>query len=323
MEKSNYSILLNLIIKKNEEIKLDEKNERSTVLFFKIWRNKYLKNYILGTIKLYFANRGWHTFTLDGLNNNRNKDYFNKIILRNPIAVRSSRPEIIKVYKKPQQLPKYSIKYLKFTTRVRDSVFVIYPGFIPPSVTCLEMDKFYNFPLCKGFIPNSVTDLTLGNEFDQSIEIDDLPSSIRYLTFGSMFNKPLKKGSIPNGVLSITFGSMFDQDIEVDVIPSSCVELTFGQKFNKTFKIGSIPIGVKTLKLSIHYTKIIEPNVLPHSITNLNIGSSFYANKIRKIEKNTIPTSCVELRYRGSQFFSIDQSTIPANVNLLKYDIFT
>ncbi|EAL64867.1 hypothetical protein DDB_G0285109 [Dictyostelium discoideum AX4] len=323
MEESNYSILLNLIIKENEDIKSDEDNERSTVLFFKIWRNKYLRNYIFETIKYYLANRGWRTITLEGLNKNRFRDYFSKIILRNVLPVKSSFfPEIIEVEKKPKELPKYSIKYLKLTSRLKECVLAVRPGFIPSSVTCLELDHHYNLPLCKGIIPNSVTNLTLGNGFNQSIEIDDFPSSIKYLTFGSSFNKPLKKGSIPNGVLSITFGSLFDQDIDSDVIPSSCIELTFGQNFNRNFKIGSIPNSVKTLKLSIHYKRVIEPNVLPHSITNLNIGSSFYANKIRKIEKNTIPTSCVELRYRGSQYFSIDPSTIPPNIDLLKYDIF-
>ncbi|KAM9978229.1 hypothetical protein ACTFIY_011987 [Dictyostelium cf. discoideum] len=322
MEESNYSILLNLIIKKNEEIKSDEENERSTVLFFKIWRNKYLKTYIFETIKFYIVNRGWRTFTLETLNNNRARDYFRKVILRNVLPIRHPFMPEIEVERKPKQLPKYSIQYLKLISRLKECVLAVPPGFIPSSVTYLELDHHYNLPLCKGIIPNSVTNLIIGNGFNQSIEIEDLPSSIKYLTFGSSFNKPLKKGSIPNGVLSIIFGSLFDQDIEVGVIPSSCFELIFGQSFNKSFKSGSIPFGVKTLKLSIHYKQMIEPNVLPHSITNLNIGSSFYANKIRKIEKNTIPTSCVELRYRGSQCFSIDQSTIPPNTDLLKYDIF-
>ncbi|KAN0041672.1 hypothetical protein ACTFIV_004216 [Dictyostelium citrinum] len=332
MEIPNYSILLKFIFKK-KEIDLDEEKEKSTVLFFKIWRNTYLKNYILRIVKLYFTNGGWHTFTLESLNNNKNKDYFNKIILKNPIVVKNNSMQLGKYYNKQDeenekksqsiQLPKYSIKYLKFTTRVgKDNVVALYPGFIPSSVTCLEMDHHFNIPLSKDIIPNSVTDLTFGNEFNQSIEVGDLPSSIQKITFGNMFNKPLKKFSIPDRVISITFGIEFDQEIEVGVLPSSCVELIFGQKFNKRFKKGSIPNGVKSLKLSTQYTNPIEPNVLPPSITYINIGSSFYSNKVRKIDKNTFPGSFVEVRYRGAQDYSIDESSIPSNIKLLKYDLF-
>ncbi|KAK5580826.1 hypothetical protein RB653_000850 [Dictyostelium firmibasis] len=327
----NYSILLNLIYSENEATKLnkEEEKERSTFLFFKIWRNLYLKSYILGIIKNYFINRDWRTFTLESLNKNKNKDYFKKVILRNPIQVMDKG----KYYqKKPNndseddnlekqiQLPKNSITHLSFTTRNgKDSVFVIYPGFIPHSVTSLEMDHFYNSPLSKGLIPNSVTNLTFGSEFNQSIEVDDLPLSIQILKFGNNFNKPLKKGSIPYGVKSITFGIDFNQVIDEGVIPSSCVQLIFGQRFKKRFDIGSIPNGVKILKLPLHYREYIGSNVLPSSILDVNVGSSFYTSNITKIGNNIIPNSCIELRYRGTSSFSIDTSTIP-NVKVTKYN---
>ena len=62
-------------------------------------------------------------------------------------------------------------------------------------------------------LPTSLQNLTVGYDFNQSLERVTLPSSLQNLTFGTQFNQSLEQVILPSSLQNLIFGSQFNQSL--------------------------------------------------------------------------------------------------------------
>ena len=133
---------------------------------------------------------------------------------------------------------------------------IIYPGYIPPTVThiILTFAKNFNMKFLPGSIPHGVTHLQLGYGYNQEFSPDCLPQTLIHLELGYEYNKPLLPG----------------------IIPSTVTHLELGYKFNKELVPGSIPHNVNHLSISHDYNHKIMPDCIPPSVTHIVCGAHIF-----------------------------------------------
>lgn len=103
----------------------------------------------------------------------------------------------------------------------------LYEGYIPPSVTHLDLGLAFNHPLQSGHIPNGVMRLDLGYMFNQPLQVGHIPPSVTHLVLSDNYDLVLEKGCIPDGVTHITFGMRYNQPLQPGSIPDSVTHLVF------------------------------------------------------------------------------------------------
>lgn len=84
-------------------------------------------------------------------------------------------------------------------------------------------------------LPQSLRTLTLGHQFNQSLEAVNFPCGLQSLTFGDQFNQSLEDVRFPDGLQTLSFGSNFNQSLDgiskiiqgVMELDGTCCFLTF------------------------------------------------------------------------------------------------
>ena len=97
-------------------------------------------------------------------------------------------------------------------------------------------------------MPQTVEHLTLGSEFNDSLENVTLPSSLQTLTFGRKFNQSLAQVTLPSSLQTLTFGWCFNQSLAHVTLPSSLQTLTLGGDFNQSLEHVTLPSSLQTLR---------------------------------------------------------------------------
>jgi hypothetical protein len=70
-------------------------------------------------------------------------------------------------------------------------------------------------------LPKSLRNLTLGWDFNRSLEHVNFPSGLQSITFGVNFNQSLEETHLPNGLRTLILGEMFNQSLDRVTLPSS------------------------------------------------------------------------------------------------------
>ena len=98
--------------------------------------------------------------------------------------------------------------------------------------------------------------LNFSDDFDRTIQRNDLPPTIEIVYFGSNFNnggQPLEAGVLPNSIQFLLFGNSFNnggQPIGVNVLPNRLRRLHLGLEFTnggRPFEVGFLPDSLRTL----------------------------------------------------------------------------
>ncbi|KAM9999919.1 hypothetical protein ACTFIZ_008376 [Dictyostelium cf. discoideum] len=262
--------------KKNKKNKINNnENLDNSKLFFKVWRNLFIRYQIFQHLRLYNIHK-------------------NQISLTN------------------EQLEEY--KYLNYCRSIYlvsdkiDSSFL--KDNLPDSIECLSFVYYFNQAILNSIQFNynsnyhcNLKSITFGYDFNQEIKETALPRSLEYLKFGRLFNQELNENTFKNQInlKSIEFGAKFNnkgKPIKVGVFPKSIESLKFGFHFNSFFDAHSLPNGLKLIELgSNYYQDLNQDNILPTSLTSLSLSNEYKIPITLKTIKS-LP-NLIELDYPG------------------------
>ncbi|EAL71752.1 hypothetical protein DDB_G0271244 [Dictyostelium discoideum AX4] len=227
------------------------------LLFFKVWRNKYLNNYIYKIVEEFeYYKQRKPIKNSKILRKLKNGQYLTNIIL-------NSKSVFIDGYELPE-----TISILELGGKM---VSPLKENNITPYISKLIISSVsINYSIPSSILPtHSITHLKFCNQCEINIEfqIGTLPPSLRTLYLGN-YKHPLKEGILPTGLLKLTIHS-YEYPIKKNDIPNTVKVLTYGKKF----------IGCKPA----------------NSDTNTNSNINTNTNKINKLLNIVIPNSVEEL----------------------------
>ncbi|EGC38760.1 hypothetical protein DICPUDRAFT_148547 [Dictyostelium purpureum] len=263
-------------------------NEKdNSVLFFKIWRQRYLKRQIEKHLELY---KKYDTVEVNSLkelifinsNSNPYRLYISKIRYNcnEPITTIGLIPE--------------NVTTIIFGDEFNQSIAPA--GSIPNTITTIVFGRSFNQPLkpIDSCLAQSVIEFAIDKYFTQIINLDggiienehrhdrkqnkklkfgrsfkpagSIPK-VHTLSFGKDFNQPLEPGAIPLTVRSLSFSDEFNQPILPGALPSSLESLSFGRYFNQPLEHNSIPQGLKVIRFGKYFNQVIKEGIIsPNTI---------------------------------------------------------
>ncbi|KAM9979523.1 hypothetical protein ACTFIY_008762 [Dictyostelium cf. discoideum] len=242
------------------------------LLFFKVWRNKYLNNYIYKIVKQFeYYKQRKPIKNSKILRKVKNGQYLTNIIL-------NSKSAFIDGYELPETISTLELGG-KMVTPIKSNNLTPYISKLIISSVSI------NYSISPPHLPHSITHLKFCNqcEINTEFQIGTLPQSLKTLYLGN-YKHPLKEGILPTGLLNLTIHS-YEYPIKKNDIPNTVKVLTFGKKFigckannntnqNKINKLLNIVIGIppnSVEELSILFDIGYIP-ILPDSIRKLIIG---------------------------------------------------
>ena len=167
---------------------------------------------------------------------------------------------------------------------------------------------------CLRHLPRGLRHLTLGHEFDRSLEHVILPSTLETLTFGARFNRRLDI-SLPNELHSLTFGKDFNQTLEHVTFPCGLCSLTFGRGFNCRLQNVTLPSSLQTLTLGGGFVQSFQGVTLPDGLINLTFGAGFNQN----LDEFPWPHGLQNLTFGELFDQNLDKMTWPSNLQTLTF----
>ncbi|KAM9977706.1 hypothetical protein ACTFIR_011578 [Dictyostelium discoideum] len=261
-------------------------------LFFKIFRNKFLRNQIFKHLR-YF-------------NNCPKLVKYNSIKQFEECKFKGYLSKVYYNLKGFEYLPN-SVKFLKLGDNFWTSnLFILelnkLKNFLPQSLTHLVLsNSFSRYSKLNGrsFIPESVTKLNIGDGFNRIIRSDDIPVTLKSLVIGksfknslnlidcknleslefvyeSHFNNILNNDSnnlLPQNLKYLKFGNLYTMEIKnVELsLPKTLTYLSFGSGFNSPINLQSL-INLKSLIFESNYKFKFSVGSLPSSLTYLSIN---------------------------------------------------
>ncbi|GAM28325.1 hypothetical protein SAMD00019534_115010, partial [Acytostelium subglobosum LB1] len=160
---------------------------------------------------------------------------------------------------------------------------------LPPSVTSLSIQL--ELPITSGAFPSTLVHLTIGNAFNQLLQVGALPSSLVKLSFGDAFNQPLPTGVLPSSLVHLSFGDSFNQPLPTGVLPPSLSYLSLGREFNQGLKQTSLPRSLQILSVNtLRQTKYVTlPKSFKSDLELLEVRSTFvWTNMVPKNKMRSI-----------------------------------
>ncbi|KAM9981922.1 hypothetical protein ACTFIY_004220 [Dictyostelium cf. discoideum] len=306
-------------------------------LFFKVWRNVYIRNEITKHLELFRDNYQVEIKInkLTELRNHPNKKYISKLRYHPftfPNGCLNDLSSLIDLeiisfkgqFKSDDFKSLTSLKKLSLIKLNKELEINI----IPSSIEELELVK-YDQIIRPMVLPESLTKLTLSS-FNQPIEKDsfnllknlkglvmenlnheinpnDLPSSSLNELYLIKFNKPLQLSSIPNSIEWLTL-SDFNHPLKPNLLPSSLIDLSLFE-FNQPLNVGDLPNGI--IYLSLGYNQQLESDIIPASVTHLVLSKYDHP-----LKKGVIPSS-VEFLKMNDFNSDIQIGAIPSSVKKL------
>ncbi len=167
-----------------------------------------------------------------------------------------------------------SLGILPNSLRVINAVGLVDRLIIPENVTCLSLGNNFDQPLD---LPPNLRNLRIGNNFDQPL---DLPSNLRYLRIGNNFDQPL---NLPKRLKYLYLGDKFNQPLS---LPQKLQVVEIGDHFNQPFE--TIPRSLLRLKLGNNFVGSLL--MLPKHLECLKLGKNFNTNNLLKHHQRILKT---------------------------------
>ncbi|KAN0000301.1 hypothetical protein ACTFIZ_000740 [Dictyostelium cf. discoideum] len=289
-------------------------------LFFKVFRNIYLKMVIFYHIRLfnYYEFKDNHTFTIEEFQSFKFKDHLSKLRLMEPIQKLTTTTTTTNNYIKGElsKLIPNSVKSLSLD--INNQLVV---GDIKDGLTSLKFGKRFDQKLTPGLLvtDGSLVEFNSGSAFkngDISLQVGSIASSIKSLTFGESFNSIINVNVLPEGLVKLRFKG-FNKMIVKNSLPNSLLELEFGGNFNRAISAhGTLPKSLTSLTLGIEFTHVIYRGTLPPTLKKLVIQSTAFN---QKFENKSLPDSLEHLEFIKNGFFNqpIADNFLPPNLKTL------
>ncbi|KAM9996596.1 hypothetical protein ACTFIZ_001541 [Dictyostelium cf. discoideum] len=305
-------------------------------LFFSIWRNIVLRNVIINEMKLFNIFRNV-TFQL-----NTDKEYqywLNhqyKMYLKRVhffiIGEDCTKDNIQRLWSILESLPEN-------IDTVEIEIYPIFPidilfkvGFIPRSVTSLELIGSFGSSFSKGSIHSNIKSLILNDlsSFKDTPFIQCLEgggsANVKHLDFGKKirFVDSLKDiyeiKKLPKGLKELLLPSFLNQEIFKGLLPKSLTSLTFGDSFNTEMSEGCLPSSITYLQFGYHFNCEIKKNVLPKRLKVLKFGELF--NKSLSTTRCFNNTNKLKKLYLGREYQGeFNEFTLPKSLKVLVFSI--
>ncbi|KAN0009656.1 hypothetical protein ACTFIU_006953 [Dictyostelium citrinum] len=223
------------------------------ILFFKVWRNIFIRNQIIEHLKIYKENKEVTINSKNDLLNNKYRDYFLKVIYQgsemlydNDLPENIEFLEVINDFEIDDEnllpfisfhKPPNSLKTLQISSGSNKNMKPYPINFFPDSITTLILSGTDNRP----FLPNT---------FKRS-------SSITSISFSFWYNLPFENNNLPSGIKELNFFryGKFDQEFKLNQIPQSLTTLKLPQFYSHPISkefIQSLPL-LETLFLPESY----------------------------------------------------------------------
>eukprot|EP00438_Fugacium_kawagutii_P005028 Skav210057 [mRNA] locus=scaffold1016:384371:394080:+ [translate_table: standard] len=123
--------------------------------------------------------------------------------------------------------------------------------------------------------PRGLRSLTVGMEFNHSLQHLNLPASLESLTLGDLFNQKLEHGNLPAGLRSLIFGYSFNQVLKTVDLPNSLRVLTFGAEFNQSLQGVTFPAHLQHLTFGDDFNQSLLGVSFPKQLQRLIFGTLF------------------------------------------------
>ncbi|KAN0026334.1 hypothetical protein ACTFIV_007318 [Dictyostelium citrinum] len=294
-------------IKENKEY---PENDR---LFFKIWRNKSIKNEILFQLKITNSHTSKRFFTfnqlLDGtFSSNPFKDYFKSLLIKNSIKETDIDEQTLKISLK-QIPPSVDTLQIIFLDEKLQSIFKT--SLLPESITCLSLrinqdkpilndktfdiinnnnlkslhlESLFSFPI---IITNNINNNNDNNNDNNDNNDNNNNNNSNSNNNNSNNNnnnnnnnkvspESILKGSMFSGLTSLNLSIRFNIEILPNVLPNTLKTLILSQDFNRTLYVGSLPQSLSYLKFGRNFNQPIgEKGILPTQLKYLYFGDLF------------------------------------------------
>ncbi|KAN0039534.1 hypothetical protein ACTA71_007329 [Dictyostelium dimigraforme] len=303
----------------------------NSILFFKIWKNKVIKNEIFFHLRLYNVHFNQElAFTITELSNYKYRNYLNRIVIKKK---NDEEEEIMEPFP-------YGIRRIKFSSINLKQLVKMDETTIPTTVDVIvfffcEIDKANVIPssvkrveiisgkIEKGVLPNSIETLDI-SYYKKPLGIGDLPSSVTSINFGNGFNQSLKGNWLPLNIKSLKFEGDFRRPFEEikSCLPKSLTCLDLPERYNflnysELKKNDRLLICGNLESLSFNYSlnQPIEKEVLPNSLTTLSFGNNFN----QPIEKEVLPNGLTTLSFGYYFNQPIGKGILPNNLKTLTF----
>ncbi|EAL71291.1 hypothetical protein DDB_G0272278 [Dictyostelium discoideum AX4] len=319
-------------------------------LFFSIWRNIVLRKVIINELKLFSIFRKVNF----KINTNEEYqywlDYKYKIYLKRVrffisfqgLRIFDLQRLILTLLSLPENIDTVEIE----TNSIIPICNIFNPGFIPRSVTSLELIGSFSSPFSKNsihsnlkslilndqlslklyhllnigkvFLPKSLTSLTFGDSFNTEIGEGCLPSSITYLEFGYHFNCEIGKNVLPKRLKILKFGELFNKSLSTRQCfynRNKLKKLYLGREYQGEFIEFTFPKSLKELVFSIgcKFNHPLEVGVLPPSLKTLIIGERYFKSEIESLP--------ISLKYLSINCSQSIENVSPFLKNLKKLEL--
>eukprot|EP00435_Cladocopium_sp_Y103_P054702 s1039_g17.t2 len=186
---------------------------------------------------------------------------------------------------------------------------------LPKSLRSLTLGWDFNRSLEHVNFPSGLQSITFGVNFNQSLEETHLPNGLRNLTLGEMFNQSLDRVTLPSSLQSLTFGSCFNRSLDGVTFPDGLQMLTFGRLFNQSLNRLTLPMGLQSLTFGIFFNQTLDEVCLPAGLKNLTFGGMF--NK--SLDRVALPEGLQCLTFGDSFNQSLSRLTLPMGLQSLKF----
>jgi hypothetical protein len=188
---------------------------------------------------------------------------------------------------------------------------------IPHSVTHIKFGYHYNQPIYHNVLPNNLKELIFENNFNQEFQDKVLPDSILYLTLKSSYQYKLNKNNLPKKLKQLSISPNHIGEIEIE--EKSYFHLIIDKLIDQGFEDDNTHYSINHnssvfYMLNLEDKKIITSNnlniKLPFGITKLTLGLFFD----KKINKNDIPESVIELNVFSVKSIYFDDNVLPESI---------
>ncbi|KAM9971779.1 hypothetical protein ACTFIW_011762 [Dictyostelium discoideum] len=314
------------------------------LLFWKVWRNFFLKNEILFHQRLYNLYSSFEFNDLKSLLNFQYREYLQNIrfsfYFDEPLSIINFKnnnnifPNSVKKitfgYSFNQAINQYSfspnsssLTSLEFGESFNQDIQI---NSLPPSLTCLKFGKNFNCPLSLGVLPLSgnLKSISFGLSYNQPIQY--IPNGVEKLKIGgnSVYNNVNnnnknnnKINKYPNSIKIFKFDKYFNDIIMVGTIPNSVLKVKFGVQFNREISMEQIPLSVTEIDFGFKWNQPLNEFSLPKNGNLKSIIFSHFFNQ--PINANCLPDGLTHLKFGPLYSKEINFNHLPSSIEILMF----
>ncbi|KAN0012257.1 hypothetical protein ACTFIU_007555 [Dictyostelium citrinum] len=274
----------------------DFNNRDNNQLFFKVWRNLYLRNQIYYYLKLYNIHRYHFSISSKDYKSYKYKEFIRSIYLCDSSSDESS----LKIQDLSNQIESIEFDHFyKYQTildditseRINNNNNSYNYSKYHKNIKKLYIQPIYNDNTIKeNTLPKSLIKLQFSGMLNQEFTPDIFKNQnkLKKIKIGSLFNnknKPLSVGTFPNTLESLFLGDHYNLPIEPLVLPTGLKEIEFGREFNQDLNINDVlPPSLTSIKLSSSFQNFPISLKTFKSLPNLQV--LFYPNLDLNLLKN-------------------------------------